>query len=166
MRARLFVCAIGCAMTAPLPASAEEADTATIRADALAMLHVERVPGRERSAPERLLSASKPARFTLPVASARLAPRPLALRFTRRDEPRQPEPGDETAFAAARDDMAAGTASRAVRDALADHPKPRIPRSPLSTALVLRLDGDRASPPISVGGGGVAGAVWGMLPGR
>lgn len=55
--------------------------------------------------------------------------------------------------------------SWAVRDTLADYRKPRIRRSPLSTMLVLRIDGEEASPPISVGGGGVAAVLWKAVPG-
>lgn len=49
----------------------------------------------------------------------------------------------------------------AVRDTLADYRKPRAFRpSPLSAMLVLRIDGKDESPPFSVGGGGVAAALW------
>ena len=54
--------------------------------------------------------------------------------------------------------------SWAVYDTLADHRKPRFRRSPLSTMLVLRIDGQEDSPPISVGGGGVAAALWRVMP--
>jgi hypothetical protein len=42
--------------------------------------------------------------------------------------------------------------------------KPRHRKSALSTALVLRLDGQDDSPAFSVGGGGVAAAVWRVVP--
>lgn len=53
----------------------------------------------------------------------------------------------------------------AVRDQLADYRKPRVFRpGPLSAMLVLRIDGKDESPPLSVGGGGVAAALWRMMP--
>lgn len=52
----------------------------------------------------------------------------------------------------------------AVRDALSDYRKPRFRRSALGTMLVLRLDGEEESPAFSVGGGGVAAAVWRAVP--
>jgi hypothetical protein len=53
----------------------------------------------------------------------------------------------------------------AVGDVLAEHPKPRAFRpSALSTLLVLRVDGKDESPPFSVGGGGVAAALWRVMP--
>ena len=50
--------------------------------------------------------------------------------------------------------------SYAVSDAFARMPKPRVRRSALSAALVLRIDGQEDSPLLSVGGGGVAAAMW------
>ena len=52
----------------------------------------------------------------------------------------------------------------AVHDALSDHRKPRFRRSALGTMLTLRLDGEPESPAFSVGGGGVAAAVWQAVP--
>ncbi|RYD85148.1 MAG: hypothetical protein EOP61_39210 [Sphingomonadales bacterium] len=53
----------------------------------------------------------------------------------------------------------------AVRDLLAEYRKPRGFRpSALSAMLVLRIDGKEESPPLSVGGGGVAAALWKVLP--
>ena len=54
----------------------------------------------------------------------------------------------------------------AVYDTLSDHRKLRFRRSPLSTMLVLRIDGEEDSRPLSVGGGGVASALWQVLPGN
>ncbi|RYE02441.1 MAG: hypothetical protein EOP61_08650 [Sphingomonadales bacterium] len=52
----------------------------------------------------------------------------------------------------------------AVRD-LMEHRKPRAFRpTPLSAMLVLRIDGRSDSPPISIGGGGVAAALWRIMP--
>ena len=53
----------------------------------------------------------------------------------------------------------------AVRDGLADYRKPRAYRpSALGAMLVLRIDGKDDSPPFSVGGGGVAAALWRAVP--
>jgi len=53
----------------------------------------------------------------------------------------------------------------AVRDLLGEHRKPRVFRpSPLNMMLVLRIDGKEESAPFSVGGGGVAAALWRALP--
>ncbi|AQR73223.1 hypothetical protein BXU08_05570 [Sphingomonas sp. LM7] len=54
--------------------------------------------------------------------------------------------------------------SYAVHDIIRDQPRPRIRKSALSAAFVLKLDGDDDSPPFSVGGGGVAAAVWQAVP--
>ena len=54
--------------------------------------------------------------------------------------------------------------SYAVSDAFARMPKPRVRHSALSAALVLRIDGQEDSPLLSVGGGGVAAAMWKMRP--
>lgn len=55
--------------------------------------------------------------------------------------------------------------SWAVDDILSDHRKPRFRRSALSTMLVLKIDGKEESAPISLGGGGVAQALWKAMPG-
>ena len=48
----------------------------------------------------------------------------------------------------------------AVRDTLNDYRKPRHRGSALGTMLVLRLDGQDETSSFSVGGGGVAAALW------
>jgi hypothetical protein len=55
--------------------------------------------------------------------------------------------------------------SWAVYDTLSDHRKPRFRSSVMSTMLVLRIDGKEESAPISLGGGGVAAALWKAMPG-
>jgi hypothetical protein len=55
--------------------------------------------------------------------------------------------------------------SWAVHDILSDYRKPRFRRSALSTMLVLRIDGKEESAPLSLGGGGVAQALWKAMPG-
>lgn len=53
----------------------------------------------------------------------------------------------------------------AVRDTLAELPRRRAFRStPFSTTLVLRIDGNDSSPAFSIGGGGVAAALWRAMP--
>ncbi|WP_066795479.1 hypothetical protein [Sphingomonas soli] len=53
----------------------------------------------------------------------------------------------------------------AVRDLLSEHRRPRVHRpTALSASLVLRLDGRSESAPLSIGGGGVAAALWRMMP--
>ncbi|RYY23388.1 MAG: hypothetical protein EOP62_20290 [Sphingomonadales bacterium] len=60
---------------------------------------------------------------------------------------------------------ASANGSFAVRDVLMEHRKPRAYRpSMISTMLVLRIDGERDSAPFSIGGGGVAAALWGAMP--
>jgi hypothetical protein len=54
--------------------------------------------------------------------------------------------------------------SYAVRDYFAAERKPRFRRSALGALLVLKIDGQSDSPPISVGGGGVASALWQVVP--
>jgi hypothetical protein len=54
--------------------------------------------------------------------------------------------------------------SYAVHDIIRDQPRRRHPKSPLSAAFVLKLDGNDDSPAFSVGGGGVAAAVWQAMP--
>lgn len=55
--------------------------------------------------------------------------------------------------------------SWAVYDILSDYRKPRFRRSALSTMLVLKIDGKEDTSPISLGGGGVAAAMWKAMPG-
>jgi hypothetical protein len=55
--------------------------------------------------------------------------------------------------------------SWAVYDILSDYRKPRFRRSALSTMLVLKIDGNEDTSPMSVGGGGVAAAMWKAMPG-
>lgn len=54
--------------------------------------------------------------------------------------------------------------SYAVQDTFNREPKPRRRGSPLAAAFVLRLDGQADSPAFSVGGGGVAAAMWRAIP--
>ncbi|HVJ03584.1 MAG TPA: hypothetical protein VM662_15505 [Sphingomonas sp.] len=155
MRTKLFGCALLLTASA-LPALAGERKPVALVTEARAVPLVDAGSGTGKGRAASL----RPIPFALPVRSAPLAPTRVDLRTggevnrQRRDER---VPGDPS--------VALGQgAGRAVRDTLDDHRKPRQPRSALSTALVLRIDGNRDSPPLSVGGGGVAGAMWRLLP--
>lgn len=54
--------------------------------------------------------------------------------------------------------------SYAVRDTMRDMRRPHIRKSALSTALVLKIDGNDDTASVGVGGGGVAQAVWRSIP--
>ncbi len=149
MRSKLFVCGLLAASTS-LPAFAGERKAAPVLPDA--------VPSTGKAAPR---VAGRPAPFLLPLRSA---PATRGAQALLRLQPGEGSVPRDDRVAAGPSLDTAGGARRAVRDALDAHPKPRQPRSPLSTALVLRIDGDRDSPPLSVGGGGVAGVMWRLLP--
>jgi hypothetical protein len=154
MRAELFACATLFATS--LPAVAEEREGVPVKVETRAIVPGE-VPARSKVKPVR------PVPFLLP---ARAAP------AERRGQPLLSMASGSTGVSDLPGERAPSTrpaanaegASRAVREALNDHRKPRQPRSVLSTALVLRVDGNGDSPSLSVGGGGVASAVWGLLP--
>lgn len=55
-------------------------------------------------------------------------------------------------------------ARRAIADIMADYPRPFRRRDILDTMVTFRLDGERRTRSLSVGG--VAGAVWSMMPRR
>jgi hypothetical protein len=116
-----------------------------------------------RRAPASASDKSLPQRFMLPAGSARLERLPETVLT---GEPRQVSssatawgPGSTLPEVTAR---AGG--SYAVHDILRDQPRPRHRKSPLSAAFVLKLDGNDESPAFSVGGGGVAAAVWQAVP--
>lgn len=102
-----------------------------------------------------------PQRFMLPVGSARLERMPETGRageslVSVETQALDPEAAPEvTARAGGR---------YAVYDILRNQPRPRFRGSPLSTALVLKLDGNDESPAFSVGGGGVAAVMWKAVP--
>lgn len=153
MRAEPFACAILFAVS--LPALAEERDGVPIKAETRAILPEEVVSRKAR--------AARPVPFQLPARAVPAGRRAQPLLSTASgataafDLPGEGAPSSRPA-------ANAEGASRAVREALDDHRKPRQPRSVFSTALVLRVDGDGDSPSLSVGGGGVASAVWGLFP--
>jgi hypothetical protein len=103
-----------------------------------------------------------PQRFMLPASGARLErlPEPLTEKSqTPSTDAANWRPGSTLPEVTAR---AAG--SYAVHDILRDQSRPRHRGSALSTALVLKLDGNADSPAFSVGGGGVAAAMWRAVP--
>jgi len=51
---------------------------------------------------------------------------------------------------------------RAIRDVMADYPRPFRRRAVLDTMLTFRLDGEERTRSVTIGG--IAGAVWGMVP--
>ncbi|MCX8477553.1 MAG: hypothetical protein MT490_17325 [Sphingomonas sp.] len=162
MRKGLPVCLILCGL--PLSAVAGERSGAILKNRILA--NVSKPLGAlRRDAPAPL--GTTPQRFMLPAGTARLQPLPrvtvLAERGPRRAgngaAPAAWGPGSTLPEVTAR---AGG--SYAVYDVMRDQPRPRHRKSPLSTALVLRLDGKDDSPSFSVGGGGVAAAVWRAVP--
>jgi len=109
---------------------------------------------------ERSGVSVRPELFTLPVGKARLEQVPAAVLIA------ETRPG--ILIAAERESSPEVTAraggSYAVADILRQQPRPRPRKSPLGAALVLKLDGDDDSPPFSLGGGGVAAAVWQVVP--
>jgi hypothetical protein len=122
-------------------------------------------------APPPIAEAESRGMFTLPEAATPSAARPVAVSLkaaTAAEVRRSPDllnadrswlidpvSGEATSDAGA---------SFAVREAFDRMPKPRVRKSALSAALVLRIDGQEDSPLFSVGGGGVAAAMWKMRP--
>ena len=158
MRMTLVSCVIACGLTSP--ALAGERSGVSSRPIALAALIKD--PAARR-APASASDKSLPQRFMLPAGSARLERLPETASG---GEARQVSssttawgPGSTLPEVTAR---AGG--SYAVHDILRDQPRPRHPKSPLSAAFVLKLDGNDDSPAFSVGGGGVAAAVWRAVP--
>lgn len=159
---------LGCALVcgAPLSAVAGERDR-PILPDVRALLaHVSAVraapPGRRAPAPRPpafvrlnyggVSNPTSSRAIALPAEAA-----PLASRFAISDL-RTPRAWQLTTA------LPQVTSTRggdwAVRDTLNDYRKPRYRGSALGTMLVLKIDGEDESPAFSVGGGGVAAALW------
>lgn len=105
--------------------------------------------------------------FTLPAASAQSRPVPRLTLVAEPAPKRVAELSARTRWGPGStlpDATARAGASYAVDDVMNAQPRPRRRGSALSTALVLRLDGQDDSPAFSVGGGGVAAAVWRAVP--
>jgi hypothetical protein len=155
----VVACVILCGISSPVVAG-ERTGVAKARAN---LLKASAAPGRDPSA--RFRAAPRP--FMLPASPARLQALPKATLLAeqlvkRTDDASEPAawgPGSTLPEVTAR---AGG--SYAVYDVMRAQPRPRHRESALSTALVLRLDGEDDSPAFSVGGGGVAAAVWRAVP--
>lgn len=152
---------LGCAA---LPAFAGERPRPNLKATASAIAtRTAFWSARDKRAPD----GSKLQPFTLPLASTQAKPlprltllaEPAAKRVAGLTAPTRWGPGSTLPEVTAR-----AAASYAVDDVMNAQPKPRRRGSPLSAALVLRLDGQDDSPAFSVGGGGVAAAVWRAVP--
>jgi hypothetical protein len=155
----VVACVILCGMSFPVVAG-ERTGVAKARAN---MLKASAAPGRDPLA--RIRAAPRP--FMLPAgATPQVLPKAtlLAGQSAKRTDDNASEqaawgPGSTLPEVTAR---AGG--SYAVYDVMRAQPRPRHRESALSTALVLRLDGEDDSPAFSVGGGGVAAAVWRAVP--
>ncbi|ATY31469.1 hypothetical protein [Sphingomonas psychrotolerans] len=107
-------------------------------------------------------SSAVPQRFMLPAGGARLERLPEPL--TEKGQAPSAEAGRWGPGSTLPEVTARAGGSYAVHDILRDQPRPRHRGSALSTAFVLKLDGDADSPAFSVGGGGVAAAMWRAVP--
>jgi len=167
----LLLCAAACA--APTTVMAGDKDLPIVP-NLKAMLAADgaaRVP----AAPGRKVATERPATF-VPIAYRGLERADLSTATVSHPTVRLQSgaPGAElkaapnwnlTAVENSENATSARGASWAVYDTLSDHRKPRFRRSALSTMLVLRIDGKESTSPVSVGGGGVASALWKAMPG-
>jgi hypothetical protein len=103
----------------------------------------------------------------LPAGTARLQALPKATLLAEQLVKRSDDASEQVAWGPGStlpEVTARAGGSYAVYDVMRAQPRPRHRESALSTALVLRLDGEDDSPAFSVGGGGVAAAVWRAVP--
>ena len=158
MRKTLVSCVIACGLSCPALAG----ERSGIRSRPLALAGLMKDPATLRT-PASASDKSLPQRFMLPAGDARLERLPDAPLTSENGQgvPTVVEwgPGSTLPEVTAR---AGG--SYAVHDILRDQPRRRHRQSPLSAAFVLKLDGKDDSPSFSVGGGGVAAAVWRAVP--
>ncbi|WP_029934191.1 hypothetical protein [Sphingomonas sp. UNC305MFCol5.2] len=155
----VVACVILCGMSFPVLAG-ERTGVAKARAN---MLKASAVP--DRDPPARVRAASRP--FMLPAAATpRILPKAtvLAGQSAKRTDGEASEPVAWGPGSTLPEITARAGGSYAVYDVMRAQPRPRHRESALSTALVLRLDGEADSPAFSVGGGGVAAAVWRAVP--
>lgn len=170
MPVRRLVCAI-VLMGAAAPATAGERPGYSAAPDALSLLlqddsatyrasiPLTGLPPRLDATP-RTDTLAEPLPDTLARFEALMVPARMALPSV---------PGVEAlSFTMAADEaaMPATTfdARRAIADAMADHPRPFRRRAMLDTMLTFRLDGEEKTRSFTMGG--IAGAVWGVLPRR
>jgi hypothetical protein len=114
--------------------------------------------GSPGTAAQPAIRFSEPRKLDVIRLSGTALPQPR--RFDYADAPAQPDWRVT--------DVSARTAEDGGRYAVGDYfssqRKPRFRRSALGALLVFKIDGEDDSPPLSVGGGGVASAVWQALP--
>ena len=155
----VVACVILCGMSFPVLAG-ERNGVAKVRTN---MPKASAAP--DRDPPARVRAVPRP--FMLPVAATpRALPKITALagQSAKRTADDASEPAAWGPGSTLPEVTARAGGSYAVYDVMRAQPKPRHRESALSTALVLRLDGEDDSPPFSVGGGGVAAAVWRAVP--
>jgi len=176
----LVICALACGVAAP--AGAGERNAAVVAAKISVPRSVSRAPDPAPAPGTRAflrLPRARSADFVVRIQTRR---DPAATRSAFETLPAQPIRAETTTasrfgirdvrpLAAWRvtDRLAPVTArdngTYAVRDTLADYRKPRTYRpSALNAMFVLRIDGKEDSAPFSVGGGGVAAALWKAMP--
>jgi len=165
----LLLCAAACA--APTTVLAGDKDLPIVP-NLKAMLAAD---GAARNVPGRKVAVTRPASF-VPIAYRGVERGDLSATTVSQPPVRLQSTTTVTELKSARDWHLAvaengenATSARggtwAVYDTLSDHRKPRFRRSALSTMLVLRIDGKESTSPVSVGGGGVASALWKAMPG-
>ncbi|WP_156404756.1 hypothetical protein [Sphingomonas sp. Root241] len=156
----VVACVILCGMSFPAVAG-ERSGVAKARAN---MLKASAAPGRDP--PARVRTAPRP--FMLPAGATPLRVLPQTTFLTGQSAKRTADDASEPVEWGPGSTLPEVTAraggSYAVYDVMRAQPRPRHRESALSTALVLRLDGEDDSPAFSVGGGGVAAAVWRAVP--
>lgn len=162
MRKGLLACVVLCGL--PLTAVAGERSGATSKSRILVNL-VNPLAALGRDAPVPLGTTPQP--FMLPAGTARLQRLPQVTLTTERTSRRTADASAPAAWGPGStlpEVTARAGGSYAVYDVMSEQQRPRHRKSPLSTALVLRLDGQDDSPAFSIGGGGVAAAVWRAVP--
>lgn len=158
----LVICTVACASAIPALAGDKPARVSPAAAVALTS-----APAAYRSSgPSK---AAGP--FTLPLAQVRAKGADvIRLSDSAMPKPRRFDYADAAALPDWRitDDTAERTAAAggryAVGDTLSSQRKPRFRRSALGALLVFKIDGQDDSPPLSVGGGGLAAAMWRAVP--
>lgn len=154
---KILLCGAVACSAAP-PASAGERSGVAVKPLMVAAL----IKDPAARIPVPSAESALPQRFMLPAGSARLE------RLSESGRAGESSVSAETQVLAKDGDAPEVTARAggryAVYDILRSQPRPRFRGSALSTAFVLKLDGNDDSPAFSVGGGGVAAAVWKAVP--
>lgn len=161
MNRGLLFGAFACAFTSPASAG-EKAVAGSARDPAFvagadgALAHQVRVPVAAATEGATKSSVPRVAVFTL---DARAAPVPAQRQASVLDA--QPRPAEDNLRVITEAiDTTPRDGSVAVQDALAASRGRRGPRSVLRTMFVLRIDAEDQNPEFSIGGGGVAAAIW------